>query len=70
MQNMIPSKQSCEHKYVYFDTSRQHGERACCGISSAKDWKRIDRFYCEKCLDIKEIVKTAEGYEDKPEWFD
>lgn len=51
------------------DTSRQHCERASLGISSAKEWKRIDRFYCEKCLDIKEKVRTAEGYEDKPDWF-
>ena len=55
---------------MFMETVRQRGERASFGISHQKDWKRIDRFYCEKCLEIKELVKTSPGYEDKPDWFD
>ncbi len=65
-----PPKQPCNHKYVFMETVRQRGERASFGISHQKDWKRIDRFYCEKCLEIKELVQTAPGYKDKPDWFD
>lgn len=65
-----PPKQPCNHKYMFMETVRQRGERASFGISHQKDWKRIDRFYCEKCLEIKELVKTSPGYEDKPDWFD
>ncbi len=60
----------CEHKWVFMETVKQRGERASFGISPQKEWKRIDRFYCEKCLEIKELTKTAPGYQDKPEWFD
>ncbi len=55
----------CEHKYVYMETVRQ-----CASITLKKEWKRIDRFYCEKCLEIKDIIKTAPLREKKPEWFD
>lgn len=60
----------CEHKWVFMETAKRRGERASFGLSPAKPWKRIDRFYCEKCLEIKEIIKTAPDYADKPEWFD
>lgn len=60
----------CDHKWAFMETVKQRGERASFGISAQKQWKRVDRFYCEKCLEIKEIIKTAPGWEDKPEWFD
>ncbi|KZL88689.1 hypothetical protein [Clostridium magnum] len=60
----------CEHKFIHMETSRQHGEDAWIGVRPGKEWKRIDRFFCEKCLEFKEITKTAMCYEDKPEWFD
>lgn len=62
--------EKCEHKWVFMETVKHRGERGSWGMSSCKEWKRIDRFYCEKCLEIKEIVKTAPGWEDKPEWYD
>jgi hypothetical protein len=65
-----PPSQGCEHKWVFMETVKQRGERASFGISPQKEWKRTDRFYCEKCLEIKEIVKTEYGYMDKPDWFD
>ena len=65
-----PPTQGCEHKFVFMETVRQHGIMPSFGYYDAVDWKRIDRFYCEKCLEIKEIVKTEYGYKDKPDWFD
>jgi hypothetical protein len=59
----------CEHQYVYFETVKQQGSRASFGMSPAKQWKRIDRFYCEKCLDYKDKIVTAEGWEEKPDWY-
>jgi len=64
-----PPPQGCEHKWVFMETARQHGKSSCYD-SPAVNWRRTDRFYCEKCLEIKEIIKTAPGWEDKPEWFD
>jgi hypothetical protein len=61
-----PPPQGCEHKWVLMETVKQQGYS---GYGS-QQWKRIDRFYCEKCLEIKELVKTAPGYYDKPDWFD
>ena len=60
----------CKHEFIYMETVKQRGERPSFGISSSVEWKRIDRFYCNKCLDIKDITKTVRGYEDKPDWFD
>jgi hypothetical protein len=64
-----PGPKGCIHKWVYMETARQHGKSSCYD-SPAVNWRRTDRFYCEKCLEIKEIIKTAPGWEDKPEWFD
>ncbi|MFA5322132.1 MAG: hypothetical protein WC373_05605 [Smithella sp.] len=60
----------CEHKWVYMETVRRHAKTASPGYSAQIDWKRVDRFYCEKCLEVKELTKTAPGYYEKPEWFD
>lgn len=62
----LSQPRGCKHKFVFMETIRQHGTTAYYSIS----WKRVDRFYCEKCLEIKELIKTAPGYYNKPEWFD
>lgn len=66
----ISSNAQCDHKFVYMETVKQRGQRPSFGLSSTVDWKRIDRFYCEKCLEIKELVKTEYGWKDKPDWWD
>lgn len=60
----------CNHKYIYMETVKQKGSRPSWGISSGTQWKRTDRFYCEKCLEYKEKILTAEGWEEKPDWYD
>lgn len=59
----------CSHKYVHLETIKQKGERASIGLNYGKQWIRIDRFFCEKCLNIKEIKKTAENWENRPDWW-
>jgi len=59
----------CDHKFVYMESVRQKGERPSMGVSSGNQWKRIDRFFCEKCLEFKDKVQTAEGWEHQPEWW-
>lgn len=60
---------SCNHKFVHLETVRQEGSRPSFGISSGQQWKRIDRFFCEKCLEEKKKVRTAEGWEEQPDWW-
>jgi hypothetical protein len=59
----------CEHKYVFIDSSWQKGERPSWGISGEKQWKRVDHFFCEKCLIMNDVTRTAEGWENRPDWF-
>ncbi len=55
---------NCEHNYKhletrYIKTDRSHGSNT---------YKRIERFFCEKCCDEKVITK--EDYKlYVPEWF-
>ena len=56
----------CKHKWVFMETARVKA----CTYPPVSGWKRIDRFYCEKCLEIKELTKETPHYHDKPEWFD
>lgn len=58
----------CEHKYIHLDTRYiAFGS----GYSRTTRFKRIDRLFCEKCGDIKEIIKEEYKQRDMPpEWFD
>ena len=61
------SNNQCEHKWIHLDTKhiyRDHYPGLC-------RFKRVDRFFCEKCCETKEIVKRCMDDEDRhPEWFD
>ncbi|MGG1659495.1 hypothetical protein [Brevibacillus sp. NRS-1366] len=55
--------EKCEHKFVYLDTKRL---RENAGYND--HFKRIDTFFCEKCLEY--IDKVQEGYaRGKPDWY-
>jgi hypothetical protein len=58
----------CTHKFVHLETVKER-PRSIPNSYSVLGWKRIDRFYCEKCLEQKEFVKTAPHYENQPDWF-
>ena len=69
MSEKVELKQ-CKCKYIFMETVRQHGERGSIGFGGGRSWIRKDRFYCEKCLNVVEKVKTETGVYPKPDWFD
>lgn len=57
----------CEHKWVHFETSYIYKDN----YPASSQFKRIDRFFCEKCCEEKVVEKSCYTYEDRrPEWFD
>lgn len=51
------SNNQCKHKWIHLDTKYiylNHYPGSC-------KFKRVDRFYCDKCCEIKEIVKSCIG---------
>lgn len=53
----------CEHKFIHLET---HKNREI-GIYN-HIWRRVDTFYCEKCLEYKDAVRS-ESARDKPDWY-
>lgn len=56
----------CDHKYVHLETTKNEVH---CG--NHVTWKKCDRFFCEKCLDIKEIerIEKIEACKGRPAWY-
>jgi hypothetical protein len=54
----------CDHKYVHYDTTKQKDDRHF-GVTT---WKRVDFFFCEKCLDEQRKEKTDNTWE-RPDWY-
>ena len=54
----------CKHSYLHLGTiyfvERMH---------NCFYWHRVDRFYCSKCLDIREIEKEEMTYGSRPKWY-
>lgn len=59
---------NCEHKFIF---QRSDSSRSDYGYRGYK-YIRVDAFYCEKCLEIKEVSSehvTHQGnFEERPEW--
>jgi hypothetical protein len=54
---------NCEHKFVHLETKKTRRSD-----SWYDHFKRIDTFFCEKCLEEK--VKIKEIYSrDIPDWY-
>lgn len=54
----------CDHEYQHLETIRTCDNEG--GYSL--EYKRIDRFFCRRCLDQREIVKR-DWCREKPEWY-
>jgi hypothetical protein len=55
----------CDHKFVHLDTIKKHDTS---GYNT--QFIRIDRFFCEKCLEQKEVRKSEYAYSrETPEWY-
>lgn len=59
---------TCKHKFVHYETVKEK-PRDIPNSYGRLGWKRVDRFYCEKCLEIVEKTKEARHYDDQPDWF-
>lgn len=57
------SRGPCNHLFRYLET-RKHQE----SNGSTGTWTKIDRFYCEKCLEIK-VIKQKEDSRERPDWY-
>ncbi|WP_133051534.1 MULTISPECIES: hypothetical protein [Geobacillus] len=55
----------CFHRYEHLETKKQVFEDEESGI---KSWRRVDLFYCQRCLWIKErVFKTIS--QNEPDWY-
>jgi len=54
----------CEHKWVFQESSYSHSLG---GYNDTFD--RVDTYYCEKCLEIKEINAKHENSRGTPYWY-
>ena len=61
----MPKKLGCEHKWVFQGSDYEKRERN----RYENIYKKIDTYYCEKCLEIKEIISKDENSEKKPYWY-
>lgn len=59
MPPVIPpaEKSECKHSYHFMETE-------------TRGQVKVDRFYCEHCLDIKEIIRNKDGSLVELEGFD
>jgi len=62
------SEGKCKHKYKHLETNKTYARFETYSECSV-DWKRVDIFYCENCLEFKNIVQTACYTRNKPDWF-
>lgn len=58
---MVPE---CQHVYSHLETIKKTNSDGGYNI----EYKRIDRFFCQKCLKERETVKSTYS-RDKPDWF-
>jgi len=56
----------CNHKYVHIETVTNQIHSG-----NTVTWSKTDRFFCESCLDIKDInrIEEIEVYKGKPAWY-
>jgi hypothetical protein len=52
--SLPPEPSEYNHKWIHLDTVT---ERRVNAASHLPQYTKVDRFYCEHCLDIKEIRK-------------
>ena len=60
---MRESAEDCDHKYVHLETVK----RTESGAYQIR-WIRIERYYCERCLESCD-VKKEHWSRERPEWY-
>lgn len=56
-------RNKCTHKFVHIDTVYKKEY-----VSFGYTYIRIDRFFCEKCLE-EQIKKKEESQRMRPDWY-
>ena len=58
--------ENCNHKWVYQETIKSKEEDYHC-----RTYKKVDIYFCEKCLQITEKVKSESvgRYGSTPDWY-
>ncbi len=67
---MAKDNKICKHKYIHKETDRRCVSNGR-SDSRSKTWYQTDIYFCEKCLEEKEVEKVWCGIEhflDRPEW--
>lgn len=57
-------KPACEHDFEYLASDYQRTEG-----TYRDNWKQIDRFYCSRCLEYKDVISRNEDERGRPSWF-
>ncbi|KFX56152.1 beta-glucosidase [Clostridium botulinum] len=57
----------CEHKWIFQESvyNFEYGR----GPSGQDHYKRIDTYYCEKCITTKEVTAKDEWSRERPYWW-
>lgn len=55
----------CEHKWIFQESAYRREPSS--GYNDL--YERIDTYFCEKCLETKEIVAKHEYSRGKPYWY-
>ena len=68
-ENVIMSENNnCEHKWIHLETIDQM--RVYRRDYDRTEFVKTDRFFCEKCCEIKEFSKKIDyNYYEYPDWF-
>lgn len=54
----------CQHKFIYLESKKHKDDR----LFGAPEWRKIDYYFCEKCLKEESKYKYECGWE-KPDWY-
>lgn len=64
MKGNYKMENNCEHKWVY-----QCTDYKCDRGGYASQYTKIDTYYCERCLEQKEIIAKDVSSREKPYWY-
>lgn len=73
------SNVQCKHHWIFQETNKCHKPKEDKYGKTSVIYQRLDRYYCENCCEIKELIKTETvdvrirnvGYieSNKPVWY-
>ncbi len=64
MSKLKTNTEDCEHKFVYIDSKKWISR----GGYRPFEYTKVNRFFCEKCLQTKEIERKEVSW-GEPDWY-